>query len=103
MSIKLFKSNEKFIKFIKSWDEFDNKMNAVIKSCFHIVLEVSEIFMYIFLAVGSLCLFYVIVNHYNNPNFLPKLNLVTLSNSIPNLLLFSFTTLVGIKILRKHF
>jgi hypothetical protein len=103
MNTNLEKSKNKLKIIFDGIDIIKTEFEKFISSIFHISLEILEVLLYIFIGVSSLCIFYIVVNHYNNPNFLPKLDLVPLLNSTPKILLFFCISLVLTKFLRKHF
>ncbi len=103
MNTNLEKSNNKLKIIFDVIDRLQNKFEEFIRPIFHISLEILEVLLYIFIGVSSLCIFYIVVNHYNNPNFLPKLDIIALLNSMPKLLLCFFISLLLTKYLRKRF
>nr|BFD33484.1 hypothetical protein GTC16762_31030 [Pigmentibacter ruber] len=103
MYTNLEKSSQKRKIIFEIFNKINTESEKFIRSVFHISLEILEVLLYIFIGVISLCIFYITVNHYNNPNFLPKLDLSALLNTTPKLLFCFFISLLGTKYLRKHF
>ncbi|MBX9837528.1 MAG: hypothetical protein K2X69_04330 [Silvanigrellaceae bacterium] len=103
MNTNLEKSSQKRKMIFEIINKLNTESEKIIRSIFHISLEIFEVLLYISIGVIALCIFYITVNHHNNPNFLPNLDLVPLLNSTPKILLCFFISLVLTKFLRKHF